>query len=216
MRLARRQDVGALDHLRAPLGVEERHQRLADAELGDRLLGVELRIGAHGLGGRLDRLLVARRERAQRVLDAIAELAEHRLRHVERVLRDEVDADALRADQAHDLLDLVQQRLRRVGEQQMRLVEEEDELRLVAVADLGQPFVQLGEQPQQQRRIQLRRVEQLVRDEDVDHAVAAVAGLEEVVDVEHRLADELARAPCCSSASRPRWIAPTLAAETLP
>ena len=61
---------------------------------------------------RLDRLLVARREGAQGVLDAVAELAEHLVRHVERVLRDEIDADALGADQAHHLLDLLQQRLR--------------------------------------------------------------------------------------------------------
>ena len=54
------------------------------------------------------------------------------VRHVERVLRDEIDADALGADQPHHLLDLVEQRLGRVGEQQMRLVEEEHELRLVA------------------------------------------------------------------------------------
>src|SRR3546814_3774538 len=54
-------------------------------------------------------------------------LARDRLGHVDRVLRHEIDADALRADQADDLLDLVGQRGRRVVEQQMRLVEEEDE-----------------------------------------------------------------------------------------
>ena len=59
----------------------------------------------------LDRLLVARREGAQRVLHAVAELAEHRVGNVERILRDEVDADALGADQPHDLLDLLEQRL---------------------------------------------------------------------------------------------------------
>ena len=87
---------------------------------------------------RLHRLLVARRVGAQRVLDAIAELAEHGVGHVDRVLRDEIDADALRADQAHDLLDLVEQRLGRIVEQQVRLVEEEDELRLCRIADFGQ------------------------------------------------------------------------------
>ena len=88
--------------------------------------------------GRLHRLLVARRERAQRVLHAVAELAEHLVGDVERILRDEEHADALAADQPHDLLDLLEQRRRRVAEQQVRLVEEEHELRLVAVADLGQ------------------------------------------------------------------------------
>ena len=56
----------------------------------------------------LHRFLIARREGAQRVLDAVAELPEHRVGNVERILRDEIDADALRADQPHDLLDLLQ------------------------------------------------------------------------------------------------------------
>ena len=151
---------------------------------------LELGVGAHRLRRRFHRLLVARRERAQRVLHAVAELAQHRVRHVERILRDEKHADALGADEPHDLLDLVEQRLRRVGEQQVRFVEEEHELRLVAVADFGQALVQLGQQPQQQRRVHLRRLHQPVGGEDVDHALA-VDGLQEVVDVEHRLAEEL-------------------------
>ena len=69
---------------------------------------------------------------------------EHGVGHVQRILRDEEDAHAFGADEPHDLLDPVEQRLRRVGEQQMRLVEEEHELRLVGVAHLGQPLVELG------------------------------------------------------------------------
>ena len=72
----------------------------------------------------------------------------------------------------------------------MRLVEEEHELGLVAVADFGQALVQLGQQPQQQRRVHLRRLHQPVGGEDVDHALA-VDGLQQVVDVQHRLAEEL-------------------------
>ena len=53
------------------------------------------------------RLLLARRIGAQRMLDAVAELGQHRFGHVERVLRDEIDADALGADQADHLLDAV-------------------------------------------------------------------------------------------------------------
>ena len=88
------------------------------------------------------------------MLHAVAELAEHLVRDVERVLGDEVDADALGADQPHHLLDLLQQRLGRVVEQQVRLVEEEHELRLVEVADLGQLLEQLGEQPEQEGRVE--------------------------------------------------------------
>ena len=45
------------------------------------------------------------------MLNAVAHLGEHDLGHVERVLGDEIDADALRADQADDLLDLLEERL---------------------------------------------------------------------------------------------------------
>jgi hypothetical protein len=47
-------------------------------------------------------------------------------------------SDALRADEPRDELDLRAERLVRVAEQEVRLVEEEDELRFVRVADLGQ------------------------------------------------------------------------------
>src|SRR5690606_11448971 len=72
-----RDDVAALGDLRATLLVEEGDQRLAHAEFGDRGHGVEGRVRAHGVGGGLHRLLVARGEGAQRVLDAVAELAEN-------------------------------------------------------------------------------------------------------------------------------------------
>ena len=90
------------------------------------------------------------------MLHAVAELARDRIGHVERVLRHEIDADALRADQPHHLLDLLQQRLGRIAEQQMRLVEEEHELRLLGIADLGQFLEQLRQQEQQERRVEPR------------------------------------------------------------
>ena len=91
-------------------------------------------IGPERLGRGRNCLLVARGEGAQRMLHAVAKLAEHPVRHVDRILRHEIDADALGADQPHHLLDLVHQSLRRVIEEQMRLVEEEHELRLRQVA----------------------------------------------------------------------------------
>ena len=71
------------------------------------------------------------------MLDAEAELAEHVVGQVGRLLGDEDDADALGADEPHRPLDRLEERLRRVGEQQMRLVEEDDELGLGQVAGLG-------------------------------------------------------------------------------
>ena len=129
---------------RAAVGLEHRDERLADLEVGHGGLDVDLGVRPERLGHRLDGLLLARREGAQRVLHLVAELAEHGVRDVDRVLGDEVDAHALAADEAHDLLDLGEQRRRRVGEEQVRLVEEEDELGLGEVAGLGQTLEELA------------------------------------------------------------------------
>src|SRR5690606_18877399 len=65
---ARRNDQCALGDAGSALLVEQRDERLTDAEFGDRLLDLERRVRAHGLGRRLDGLLIARRERPQRML----------------------------------------------------------------------------------------------------------------------------------------------------
>src|SRR5438067_6070027 len=62
-------------------------------------------IDPESLGRGLDRLLVARGEGAQGMLHPVAELPGDFLGNVNRVLRDEIDADALGADQPHHLLD---------------------------------------------------------------------------------------------------------------
>ncbi|KFB65996.1 MAG: hypothetical protein CAPSK01_004838 [Candidatus Accumulibacter vicinus] len=131
------------------MAVEERNQRLADAEFADCRLGVELRIRPQGLRGRFHGFLVSRRERAQRVLNPVAKLPENGIGNVERILRDEVDADALGTDQTHHLLDLFQECRRRFVEQQMRFVEKEDQPGFVEVADFRQLLEQFGEQPEQ-------------------------------------------------------------------
>ena len=66
---------------------------------------------------------------------------------------------------------LLEQHLRRFVEEQVRFVEEEDELGLVEVADLGQVLEQLGEQPEQEGRVEARARHQLVGGEDVDDAL---------------------------------------------
>ena len=91
-----------------------------------------------------------------------------------------IHADALAAHQPHHQLDALDQRLRRILEQQVRLVEEEHQLGLVEVADLGQLLEQLRQHPQQEGGVQARRIEQLVGGQDVDHALAVVDGLHEV------------------------------------
>ena len=128
------------------------------------------------------------------MLHAVAELAEHAIRHVDRILRHEIDADALGADQPHHLLDLVHQRLRRVVEEQMRLVEEEHELRLRQVAGLRQLLEQLRQHPEQEGGVEPRALHQLVGDEDVDHAPPVAVGAHEILQRQRRLAEEFGAA----------------------
>ena len=72
------------------------------------------------------------------MLKAVAKLRQDFFRYVDRVLRHEINPNPLGADQANNLLDLVEQLFRRLVEEKVRFVEEEDELRLRRVADLGQ------------------------------------------------------------------------------
>ena len=171
--------------------LQRRYQGLADAELGDRSNDIDLGIGRKGFRGGPHGFLVARRECAQRVLDAIAHLPEHGLRDIVRILRTEIDADALRADQADHLFDALHQRRRRVVEQQMRLVEEEHQLGFVEVAGLGQVLEQLGKHPEQEGRIQLRLEDQLVGGENADDAAPGHVLAHEVGQIERGFAEEM-------------------------
>ena len=128
------------------------------------------------------------------MLHAVAELAEHLAGHVVRHLRHEEDADALRADQPDRLRDRLEERLGRAVEEQVRLVEEEDELRLVEVAGLGQLLEQLGDQPHERRREEPRLVLHGRQLEAGDDAAAVRGGADEVGDVELGLAEELVAA----------------------
>ena len=155
---AGRDDVHALGHAGAALGVEKADQRLAHGQFGDGALDVQAGIAAHGVGGGgLDGFLVERGEGAQRVLHAVAQLRQHGDGYVGGVLSDQIDADALGAHQPHHQFDAFQQRLGRVGEQQVRFVEEEGHFGLLGVADFGQGFEQFGQQPQQEGGVQARR-----------------------------------------------------------
>src|SRR3546814_3101835 len=108
------------------------------------------------------------------MLDSVAKLPRHLVGNVDRVLGDEIDADALRSDQPHDLLDLVEQRAGRIVEQQVRLVEEEGEHGLVGIADFGELFEQFAQQPQQEGGVELGARHQFVGGEDVDDAAARI------------------------------------------
>ena len=74
-------------------------------------------------------------------------------------------------------------------EQQVGLIEEEHQLRLLRIPHLRQPLEQLGQQPQQEAGVEPRALHQPVRRQDVHHA-PAIHRLEQVVDVEHGLTEE--------------------------
>src|SRR4029078_6416212 len=102
----------------------------------------------------------------------------------------EINANALRPDQAHDLLDLVQQRFGRIGEQKMRLVEEEHELRLGGIADFGKLLEQLRQKPEEKRGVEPRALHELVRGEDVYETASVRVGADEVLELEGGLGEE--------------------------
>ena len=124
------------------------------------------------------------------MLHPVAELAGNFLGDVDRVLGNEIDPHALRPDQAHDLLDLVLQGLGRIVEQQMGLVEEEHQLRFLRIAHFRQAFEQFGQQPQQEGGIKLWAAHQLVGGEHIDVAAPLIVHLQEIVDLQRRLAEE--------------------------
>ena len=187
------QHKDALRHAGSALGVQKAHQRLTHGQFGDGGLDVEPRLLAHGGGRGLHGLLIARREGPQRMLHAVAQLGQHAVWNIERVLRDEIHAHALGTHQPHHQFDALDQHLGRFVEQQVGLVEEEDQLGLFGVANFGEGFEQLGQHPQQKGGVQAWRIHELVGRQDVDDALA-VHRLHEVLDVEHGLAKELVAA----------------------
>ena len=184
-----RQDRDLLRHAGRAVFAEEGDERLTRAESLNDFDRVEGRILAEGGSRRLDGFLLGGGVCAKAVLDFVAKLSKYAVGNVARVLRAEVNADAFRANQFDDLLDLVEERFRRAVEQQMRFVEEEDHLRLRHVADLGQRFEQLGQHPEQEGRVKFAVADQALAVEDVDHALAHVLR-HPVVDVQSGFAEE--------------------------
>ena len=144
----RRQDEGALYDAGHAFFIKERHQCLAHAQFGNRLRHIQIWVTAEGFGGGAHGFLIARGKGAQGVLHAVAELAEHGVGQIERVLGNEINAHAFGTDQAHHLLDLLEQGVGCVVEQQMSLVEEHDEFGFVQIACFRQGFEQFGQEPQ--------------------------------------------------------------------
>ena len=125
------------------------------------------------------------------MLDPVAQLGGDLVGDVDRVLSDEVDADAFGADQPDDLLDLLEECVGGVLEQQVGFVEEEAQLRLVRVANLGERLEQLGQEPQEERGVEPGGRHQLVGGQNIDDSAALVVDADEVGEVERRLTEEM-------------------------
>ena len=124
------------------------------------------------------------------VLDLVAELRQHRVRNVPGVLGDEIDPDALAADQLDHLFDPLQQELRHILEQKVRLVEEEDHLRQIHVPGLRQGLEQLADHIKKEQGIEGPVLDQALTVEDIDHALSVRVPGEPVRDPERRLPEE--------------------------
>src|SRR6185437_9975050 len=89
------------------------------------------------------------------------------------------------------LLDLVHERLRRIGEQQMRLVEEEHELWFRRISDLRKLLKELGQHPQEKRGVEPRALHQSVGGENIDETPAIAVCSHKILQRQCRFAEEL-------------------------
>ena len=170
--------------------LEEGKQGFAGGQLGEGGLGVKGGVDPEGLRHGAHHLLLLRREGAQGVLHPAGKLAQNGGGHVGGALGDEEHAHALGADQAHHLLDALQQGLAAIVKQQMRFVKEEHHAGQLLVALLRQNLIQFAQHPQQEGGVHGGLAEQLFRGQDVYHAVAVVVLAEPIPQIQGRFAEE--------------------------
>ena len=125
------------------------------------------------------------------MLHPVAELPQHAVGNVGRALGHEVDADPFRADEAHHQFNFFQQRLGGVVEQEMCLIEEEHQHGFIGIPHLGQLLEQLGEQPEQEAGIEPAGLGELAGRQHIDVAVAGPVGLQQILNIQHGLAEEV-------------------------
>ena len=188
-RRSRRHDQVSLEHRRVAVVLEQREKSLAHRKVGDRVLDIEIGLWSNGPAIAFT-VFCSPGEGAQGVLHLIAELSQDGVGDVDWVLRREVDAASLAADEPHRLLDLCEQRRRRALEEQVRLVEEEHQLGLGRSARPGQALEESTERPRQERRVDLRREHAPVGREDAHVAATTGIGLHEVEEIQGGLAEE--------------------------
>src|SRR4029077_4620597 len=116
--------------------------------------------------------------------------AKNNFRNIERILADEVNADAFGTDQSHHLLNFLFNCWLDVRKQQMRFIKKEDDLRFFRVANFRKIFEQLRQHPEQKRRVNFRRfLHQLIRSENVNDA-APILRLDQIFKIERGLTEK--------------------------
>ena len=143
----RRSNQYALDDFRRALFLQGSHQCLTGAQFCKHRQSIERRVGPKTVRHRSQGFLLFGGECAQTVLDAQAQLRQHRIRQVARRLGDEVHANPFGTDQPHHLLQTLLQGFWRIGEQQVRFIEKQRQQRFVGIAAFRQLFEQLCQQP---------------------------------------------------------------------
>ncbi|MNH14790.1 hypothetical protein D3C79_743880 [compost metagenome] len=125
------------------------------------------------------------------MLDTQTQLRQDIIRQVARRLGDEIHPDSLGANQPDNLLQAILQCLRRAVEQQVRFIEEQCQQGLVGIAALGQLLEQLGQQPQQEGRVDLRRlVHQTAGIQQMDSPAAIGIRTQQIFQLQRRLAEQ--------------------------
>ena len=139
----REQDLCAFHNGGSTLFIQEGYQGFTGAELKKRIVSLESGICAEGIGSNLYCLLVLGAVGAEGVLYAVAQLAEDIGRDVRGALGDEIDANALGADEADNLLNLVCKGLGSAFKEHVGLVKEEHKLGKIHLSNLRKGGVQL-------------------------------------------------------------------------
>ena len=138
--------------------VERGNQGFADTQLGDDLSHVIEFRKRVVFSSQLNGFAVFSGKGPQGVLYLEAQLPQHRIRHVGRVLSHEEDANPFGTDELHHRLDLAEQGLGRFFKYQVGLIDKDDELGLIHIAHFGESGVDLCQDLQHKRGEQLGAV----------------------------------------------------------
>ena len=124
------------------------------------------------------------------MLHPVGKLSQHSIRNITRALGHEIHPHTPGANQLHRLFDFLQQHLRHISEQRVRLIEEKYQARLVQVAGFRQTFEQLRQQPQKESGVQRRILHQFHRVQHVNHAPALGISADPILNIQSRLSEE--------------------------